>query len=414
MQQVEVTGKSFTWNIIGSMFNAGASLILLLFVTRTVGDSNAGVFSLAFASAQLFLTVGRYGMRAYQSTDLKREFNFGNYISSRIITCLTMIFICIIYIGLSGFTLEKARIIFWVSFIKMADAVEDIFHGQLQLNGKLDLAGKLLTIRNFVTILVFGLILIVTKNLYFTCMLTAIVSLGVCLIINISWTKGIERIYLCFDSKRLISLFTRCFPLFLASFLSIYIYNAPKYGIDAFLTKEAQTHYAIIFMPAFVINLLSEFIFKPILTMIAFYWNTDDFKKFNKIIRRLILSIILISVITIVAAKLCGIIILSAIYKVDLYGYTIELILLLIGGGLGAVVYLLFNVLSSIRSQKMILVGYFVGAVAATFLSRLLIPNYRLAGAAVSYILSEFIILLIFIFVLIYRVYEKRAVCSKV
>ena len=119
----------FIWNTLGMMCNAGTSFLLLIFVTRICGDISAGIFALGFANAQLMLTIGRYGMRAYQATDIKEAIKFPTYILSRIITCILMLIISFFFIIWSGYPFTKAVIVFSICMIKMADALEDVFHG---------------------------------------------------------------------------------------------------------------------------------------------------------------------------------------------------------------------------------------------------------------------------------------------
>ena len=192
-----------------------------MIVTRTVGASDAGVFALAFANAQLMLTIGRYGMRAFQSTDIKGRYSFGVYLSSRIVTSAAMLTVCIIYILANGFSLYKSQIIFWVCMLKMIDALEDIFHGVLQVNDKLDTAGKLQTIRNVFSMTVFLAILSFTGNLLFTCIF---IDYIICFMFAINMLcKKIEKIEICFSIRPVKQLLTEYFPLFAASFLSLYI-----------------------------------------------------------------------------------------------------------------------------------------------------------------------------------------------
>lgn len=54
--------SAFAWNVIGSMCNAASSLIYLLAVTRINGPFDSGIFAIAFANAQLMLTIGIYGI----------------------------------------------------------------------------------------------------------------------------------------------------------------------------------------------------------------------------------------------------------------------------------------------------------------------------------------------------------------
>lgn len=66
-----ISKRIFAWNLVGCISNAATSFLMLSFVTRNTNLTEAGYFSIAFATAQLFLTVGKYGVRAYQATDVK-------------------------------------------------------------------------------------------------------------------------------------------------------------------------------------------------------------------------------------------------------------------------------------------------------------------------------------------------------
>ncbi|MFT8340691.1 MAG: oligosaccharide flippase family protein [Clostridium beijerinckii] len=403
-QEKSIYKKAFLWNVVGSMFNSIASLVLLLFVTRICGDYSAGIFSLAFATAQLILAIGRYGMRAYQATDVNESIEFSSYITSRLVTCIMMILSSIVYIIISDFSKEKGLIIFTICILKMVDAIEDVFHGLLQQKNRLDIAGKLLAARNALTIIVFIVILFLSKNLFLTCFFTATISIIFCLVINIRYTYKIKQIKLNFSFLPLRKLFIDCFPLFIGTFLSLYIYNAPKYAIDKYMSSEFQTYYSIIFMPAFVINLFSEFIFKPLLTTLAICWNEKEIKKFNGIIIKLFMIITTITIVVIAGAYLFGIPVLSLIYGVNLHEFRQELIILLLGGGFGAGVYLLYNVLTSIRKQMSVLIGYLLVAIFATVFSPIFVHIDELYGASISYLTSNMMLFTIFLCILIYNI----------
>lgn len=66
--------------------------------------------------------------------------------------------------------------------------------------------------------------------------------------------------------------------MFIGTFLSLLLYNVPKYAMANVLTDEYQTYYSILFMPSFVITLMCEFVFKPTITTIAQLWWENDLK----------------------------------------------------------------------------------------------------------------------------------------
>jgi O-antigen/teichoic acid export membrane protein len=223
--------KDFIWNIIGSVCAAGSSIIYLMVVTRVVGDSLGGIFSYAYASAQLMLTIGRFGMRAFQATDLNQQFSFASYLASRVITCALMLLTDLFFLGFSGYDIYKFQIMFWVCVLKMSDAIEDIFHGEMQQKGRLYLAGKLLAARNILSFLIFSVILIMTADLLLACLISAILSLLIAIIINI---KFIPRLHFDFSFKVLKSLFFLCIPLFLSTFFHYIFIILPRMQLTDF------------------------------------------------------------------------------------------------------------------------------------------------------------------------------------
>lgn len=397
----------FFWNFVGSSFNSVASFLLLLASTRAIGAEMAGIFAFAFSFAQLMLTIGRYGMRSYQVTDINEKISTNTYISSRVATCILMILTAVLIIMFFEYSLNKSIVVILVCFIKMCDAIEDVFHGVLQIKGKLDVAGKLLTIRNLFTIIIYTMCIFIYKDLILTCTLTAFFSIILCLGINICVTKKYLNFTLIFNKKELINLAKDCFPLFLASFLSIYIYNCPRYSIDKLLSDTLQTYYSIIFMPIFVINLFSEFIFKPILTPMADFWQ-KDLKKFKRSIFSMFGVILFLAVMALLFGYFFAIPILSWIYNLDLSSCKEILMLLLIGGSVGASVYFLFNILTLIRKQKIVLFAYGASAFISTLISNFLIERFELYGAATVYFIAEVLIFIIYLSTLIIEIKNKK------
>lgn len=398
--------KSFLWNIIGSIISAASSFVLLSCVVRTAGETEGGIFSLVFATSQILLTVGKFGVRAFQATDIRREISFGIYLQTRIWFCLGMLALGLIYVLTAGYGVRKSSIFIFVCIIKMADAIEDVFHGHLQNIGHLDIAGKLLTVRNLFTMLLFAGCMFATKDLLLTSVITALSTIVVTILLNIAVTKSYIPVKLCFEKEQSIYLIKACLPLFLGTFLSLYIYNAPKYAIDFAGSEADVTYYSIIFMPAFVINLFSEFIFKPLLTVIASIWEKQDFVAFSRTVRKLLLNVMIITLMIMAGTYLAGAQFLSWFYDVNVMPYRLELMILMLSGGFSAAVYLLYNVLTSMRQQKIIIINYFSASVIVTAAGYLAVPLMKITGAAVAYLFSE-VILLGLMLLATYRSYQK-------
>ena len=85
--------KNFIWNSIGTGLNSFNSLFFLIIVTRINGVDNAGIYSIAYATALILYTVGLYSGRLTQVTDIENKLKDKDYILSRIISSLFMIVI---------------------------------------------------------------------------------------------------------------------------------------------------------------------------------------------------------------------------------------------------------------------------------------------------------------------------------
>ena len=67
---------SYFWNTLAGLLNAGQSVVILMVISRINGLEDAGIFSIANAIASLMLTVGNFGMRNYQVTDINEKYSF--------------------------------------------------------------------------------------------------------------------------------------------------------------------------------------------------------------------------------------------------------------------------------------------------------------------------------------------------
>lgn len=402
---------SYIWNMIGSFLMAFQSVIMLIILTRTVGIIESGIFTIANANANLSLNIGKYGMRNFQVSDVMKEFSFSEYKISRIITSFLMILFSIVFTSFSAYsnyyTIRKFSIILLMCVFKVVDAIEDIYLGMYQKEGRLDVASKIMSFRLILTIIFFSILIILTYDLLFS-LIMAILFTSILLFIFIVATKKIvvnqSNKNTRKDMKKVFILLQQCFPLFFAAFLSFYIGNAPKYAIDAQLNDTLQACYGFISMPVFVIGLLNNFIFNPLLRDFSYLWQNHKLKKFIKNIIRQCFIIAVITIICIIGAYICGIPVLSLLYNTDLSNYKLELIILLLGGGFLGLIGFLTAIITIMRCQKVLVVCYAIIAILICFLSPVCVSQLGILGATLIYLASMIMLAIIFSFIVFLNV----------
>ncbi len=396
--------SSVIWNAAGGMFNAGQAAILLIFIAHKMDLVTAGIVTIAYAVANLFLSICKYGIRNYQVTDVKEKFSFSDYLYSRYITLTGTFILLTSYLAyeylFGGYTLEKAAIFLEVAVLKLIDAFEDVFIGRYQQVGRLDTGAKIMALRLMVSTVFICILISVGTGIHISFLGGIILSI----VFDIHVIKNTFFITQTTFAKKQISkildLLKHGLPLCIGITLSIYIGNVPKYMIDAYMTEEIQAIFGYIMMPVFVITLLNQFIYQPMVKGLGELWEAGDVTNFKKSIFKQCLIVCGLTTVVIAGGMLAGLPVLSVLYHVDLSGYLVEFAVLLLGGGLYALAYYLNVPITTIRRQNYIAYGYAGVSILALFSGGYFVTTWGILGAAVLYLILNIILVIVYSIVL--------------
>ena len=356
--------SAVVWNAVAACLTSFQTMLLLMLLTHFGTPEHSGYFVMAFTAANLFMNIGKFGMRQYQVTDAGDRFSFREYVASRVFSVGLMTVALVLFLLwallFNGYTAEKAAVVALITFYRGVEAAEDVLHGRLQQRGRLDIAAKILAIRNAVFMAGFAALYLLTKNLVLTCAVNAAVTLLLCVVLNRPFfkteRKGSSPSFPSFHpSFRLLG---ECLPLCLTMVTYMYLGNAPKYIVDGLVSDAVQTRFNIVIMPAFVGSLLCSFIFNPALKRIGELWNSRDIAALRKTTRKLALVPIAVDAALLLGGWFLGIPVLSAVYGVELADYRLTLMIFLLASGTVAMLNLFVSLLTAMRKQKHLLFAY--------------------------------------------------------
>jgi len=123
------------------------------------------------------------------------------------------------------------------------------------------------------------------------------------------------------------------------------------------------------------------------------------------------LQYFLVGGLTIIAAfvgGLWGIPVLSWIFSVDLGNFQKELFVLIVGGGIYALVSFMVVVITVLRKQTMIAIGFSVLSLFTVFFGGYFVENYELMGASVLYLLMNVILAIWFSIVILQNLLRAK------
>ena len=364
---------------------------MLIVLTRVCDVYTAGVFTIAFANSNLFLNIGKFGMRKFQVSDRQVEFSFKEYQASRIITCAAMMLASCAYIAYSAITLsyslDKTLVMVVMRLFKAVDGFEDVYTGAYQRENLLDVGAKMITIRMAATLVVFAVVAIISADLLFSLTVATLFSI-VFLAVQIRYVRAryaMPAPSVISSMRQVVRLLRECLPVFAADFLLFYMGSAPKYAIDAIMNDEAQAYYGYIAMPVFVVTLLASFVYNPMIASLTDEWQSGNRNAFLMRFAKLTGVIVGICAICTLGAWLVGVPVLNILYNTSLENYLIDLLVLVVGGGFLAIATLATLGITIIRFQVVLVPLYAVLAICAFLLSNYAITVGGIAGASWAY-----------------------------
>lgn len=387
---------NFIWNVLGSFSSALVSVVLLWLVSRLLPLSEADIFSFAYSFGNLMVIIGLFQVRNFQATDLKQEYSFASYILLRLMTATSMLLLSGLYLGMSQLSGGKKEIVFLVVCFRLADVFSDVFQGFYQQHNRLDKAGQYLTYRNILSLILFGLGLWWSQDLLVSLILLTVFSLLYVFSYDVRGSFAINswrfsEIWSKKTRQQAWRIFLATAPLFINGFILLYIYNNPKYVLDTLLERKIvaegmQTYFNVLFMPAFVMNLLMLF-FRPHLTQMADAYRSGQMSVFNRIQSKILIYLSLASFLILGVSWFVGISFLEKVYVLSLRQYQKAFFLLMLGGVVGSFATAFDNFLTILRKQRLLLISYIVSLLVSLSITEPLVKWGILEGAALSYFL---------------------------
>ena len=210
--------KNLAWNTFGSIFYSLCQWVITIIVVYVADYGVAGYLSLAMTMSSSFSAISLFSMRNYQVSDVKGEFTTGQYVSSRVWTCLGALVCCMAWAFWREDIYQFLCVLAFM-LVRVAEGMVDVFHGINQRYDRYDYIGSSYVIRGFLTVAVFSLGLMVCGNLCLVLFAVAVCNLLVMLVWDLVRTAHLESWKLKIMDRRIVRLLLCCAPLVVFSFL---------------------------------------------------------------------------------------------------------------------------------------------------------------------------------------------------
>lgn len=389
------------WNALGSLMWGVQSFIMLLMVSRFGSMEQVGAFGIAFTTAQLLYIAGCFGASEYQMTDYAEKYPFPAYYRLRLFSGALMLLLGAAISLAFHFSGEKLAYTASLTLLMLLNVFGENYLCLFFQKNRLDLSGSGLFFRTAASLLAFCAVLVATRDI----LLAILMQILMDSLVVLYYACRTARPFLPDKAQRpepgvLQMLIRECFPLFISMFLMNLVINMSKYAVEAFMDAAAQGYLNLIFMPMQVINLCSQFLFRPYLNRYSRELAEPTYGGFYRLLGFQCLLVGILTMICCLGAWFFGASILGPIYGKDISAYTPALTMIVLGGGIFALCNLFYYIFVILRKQQTVMRLYLAALAAAVLLSAILVRQAGVFGAAAAFTLSHVLLLAAYLFAL--------------
>jgi len=388
---------SIIYNSIGTITYLFCQWLMTFVVVWISGYETAGIMSLSISIATTFNVIAGFSVRNYQSSDINGKYSEKTYIYTRFFTCFLALIITILYAITKKYNIFTFLCIIIFILFKISEAIIDVYHGSLQKKWEFKTIGISFIVRGLILILIFTLCLLISNNLLLSLtFMTITLYLELILYDYKRYRKEFKNIG-SFNKYDAISLILECVPLVLSGVIANYIAMYPKVLLEETFGAEILGYYSSVATPALIMQIAISFIYTPLVSLYAEYYNNNEYKRIKKNIMKILLIIVLFVFVGLILSHFVAdkILILIFTKKISEYTYLFSGVLLL--SGLTATVWFLNMVLVVIRKQTSILISSLISLVFTILFSRLFIDKFYLNGINYVLMISNVILILLFL-----------------
>ena len=397
--------KSSLLYSIGSVLFSLSSMLWLIVVTRNLNSIDSGIFSIGWAVCQQMATIGYFGMRNVQVSDVDNKINPINFIVIKLFTIVSMIIVAILYVMYLGLSAEKSTVAILLTLLMAAEVLADLSAGFFQKHDRLDITGLSYIIRVSLYSTAFIVALLLYKSLIISIIVAIIISFLWLLVFDIPLLIKLD--FFNFETptfKSLHKLIIMCVPIFMSSYLTNLLITIPKNSIEVNLTTIDQSTFNLVFMPSSIMKMILGILLIPLYRKITLAWKEKKHQELELFIIKIILFIFIVTVLLLFLSVVAGIPVLSSIYGVDISSQKYPLIILIAAGSINGVAVFLIFILTVLNKQFFLIYIYGLTVIVSLFVTKFLVIKYHILGASISYLLSSFMLfvslfLLSFIFI---------------
>ena len=366
-------------------------------VAKTGTPTMLGEYALGVAVTQPIITMAQLNLKSLQTTDSRRQFEFGHYLALRLL-CLAVALPVFAIAAIAQPSRVDGLVVFLTGCGVAFDAVSDIYYGFLQRRERFDRIGKSMAFKGLLSLTLLAVLLHVSHNIVWGIFGSALASAVIAAFYDvpaIGWVFGAGNRTQSraintplWDWAKIGTLLRLAIPLAIGMFLMSVTANAPRYFVQRYLGEHDLGLFSAIASLTVITRTVVIAIGSAMSARMADRFHAGDRRGFVATAAKLLLVGVAVSAAAPVAGALFGRPLITLVFSKE-YAHDMALCILLLSAGgvqnLGAIIGFTIT-----AGRYLTIQAYWTAAalVATAGLSVYLVPKLGLRGAALAWLLA--------------------------
>jgi O-antigen/teichoic acid export membrane protein len=381
--------SKLSWSLGGNIVYAITQWLIITVIARFGSAEDLGIYSLGLAITAPVVLFFSFQLRTILATDIKNQYDFPQYLGSRIIH-LTFSFVLVIPISIFySEDFKTILVIIIMGLVKYIEALSDICMGYFQKEGKVDLIGKSQLYRGISTSVTVIIIYIFSNNIIFSCLGLLIVMVLRYILFDLKKLRTITDVSPIFNNSWF-ELMLMTLPLGVSSLIGSLNTNIPRYFLDHFWGVEEVGIFSALYFILIAGNMLITPISLLAAPRIANAYNKGTVSQFVKINMKLSFIVTVLFILFFLVVITEGELLLTIFFGEKYAAYINSFIIISFSMLFGFIATFLALSIVAARVLKIHSIINFFVLLVTLIASYFCIKDYSIIGASYALLISRF------------------------
>lgn len=373
--------QNVLYNSLGSLMYLGCQWLINVLAVRLGSYEDGGMLSLAVTLTNVFYVLATFSLRVYQASDVNSRFAPGQYISTRVMTGLGSMGLCILFalVNVQYTPAQQACIIFYMLF-KLTEALVDTFAAEQQKAMRMDHIFRSFVMRSVTSLGSFIGVMAWRKSLPLALMMMALTTMPVVIFYDGRIVRRMTGFRLTLRPSTAVPLLRAAWPMMVNAAMMTLLTTVPRYFLEYAHGAEIMGIYASVATPAVIVQAGCSFVYSPLVAPLSSRYAQENIPAFRTMIVKALITVLALFALVVVGAAILGRWGLQLLFGESILPYVGLLIPALLTSLCSALLYFFEVPLTIMGRLKTMTLVHGAAVALSVVLSALLIPGMGMNG----------------------------------